>query len=292
MSTKAEALDAAIAAVFEAGRDRKSIAGKWLDALNAFGPDLAARAIEWPSSGDPLAGLRLTQLAQADHEARKAAIAAGASIPALPFLDELTRRHSNMTTTRAARTESTGRASRAAKTAELRFVHDGKLVAPTQHKLSSVAYWYTQGLGEEGGRMTAKQLRSLLEENGVDPDSAGWSYTLANGITIGTLEKGAAEPSSEPKARKPRAPKAEPAAKVPAKRKAPTSAEKKKRTAAIVDAVVESAKSGPNAEATKAANAKARSSATAAPTKLAPDNRRRKPPVKKAPAKKVTATRS
>lgn len=239
-------------------------------------PDLDAIAIalEAQSTGSS-AGLLLTRLAQDEHAECKAARASGKPIPATPFLEALTRRQSDMASTKAKAVASgtsprSGGGTRAPKASAVHFTHDGKLVSATQNKLSSVAWFYTKPLGAGGGRMKVGELKSLLAELGVsDPFVPGWSVALPNGVTLGAVAPGSTPaPVEKPKMAAPKKPAAS-TAKKPAARKATTKG--------IIDAVKRSAKSGPNAAVTKAQAAKkSTGKATSAPSKLAPDKRVRK----------------
>lgn len=260
--------------------------------------------------------LQLATDARKEHEAFKAARVAGKPLPATPALDELRRRQADMTSTKATTTARGGGGTRTPKAVDVHFTHDGKLVAATQNKLSSVAWFYTKGLGKGGGRLKVGELVALLKTLGVDePHKAGWSVKLSNGVTLGAVKKGetptpiAKPPTVSKRAaagkrvgdaiKAKRVAKAKTAAKTPAKKS--TKATPKKQTAkarkaaeaksakGIIDAVIESAKSGPNAEATKAASKKVR--ATAAPTKLAPDKRVRNATKAKADPALTTAAK-
>lgn len=212
----------------------------------------------------------LHRLAQADHDAAKAARLGGEPIPARPYLDELTRRNATMTSTRATTTRASGGgATRTPKASGIRFTHDGKLVAASQNKLSSVAWFYTKPLGGGGGRMKVKELLDALKKLGVsDPNVAGWSVTLPNGVTLGAVKDGETPKPVD----KPKAEKAAKATKTTAKKSTATKAPAK-------------AKPTP-----KKQTAKAKAASTSAPSKLAPDNRTRKATAKKSAvaARKIT----
>lgn len=72
----------------------------------------------------------------------------------------------------------------------VQFVHDGKPMAGSQNKLSSVAWYHTKGVLSEGSpRMSCDQLRNLLVDEGIaDPaNAAGWTVTLPNGVVLSTV---------------------------------------------------------------------------------------------------------
>lgn len=244
--------------------------------------DAIAMAIENMETGS-IAGLLLTRLAQDEAAECKAARIAEKPIPVSPFLDALKRRNAQMTSTKAtpAAVTSNGRSggggTRTPKASGITFTHDGKPVSTTQNKLSSVAWFYTNGLGAGGGRLKVGELKALLKGKGVeDPQKPPWSVKLSNGITIGCVASGAAIPAVEPKlATAPKAPKS--TAKKPAAKSNVTSIDKARALRS----------SGPNATKKPAAKKqppKAKAAAkttrgqgsTAAPSKLAPDRRPRK----------------
>lgn len=172
-----------------------------------------------------------------------------------------------MTSTRATTTRSGGGggAKRTPKASGVRFTHDGKLVAASQNKLSSVAWFYTKPLGAGGGRMKVAELLALLKKLGVsDPNAAGWSVKLPNGVTLGCVKEGETPKPVE----KPKAEKVEKATKARASA-ARASGSAKKSTAKKSPA---KAKVTPKKQTAKA---KAKAAATSAPSKLAPDNRPR-----------------
>lgn len=160
--------------------------------------DVIAMAIPMDAAGR----LLLYRLAEEDHTTAKAARLAGKPIPALPFLDALKGRNAEMVSTKSTTSgrKSTGGATRKVNEADVQFWHDGKIVSPTQNKLSSVAWFYTKGIGAGGGRLKVGELKALLARDGVaDPHKAGWSVKLSNGITIGTVKKGDPVPSVDVK---------------------------------------------------------------------------------------------
>lgn len=165
--------------------------------------DAIIRAIPHDPNGDLLIG----RLAIEDHADAKAARAAGKPIPATPYLEELTRRNAMRTSTTKTSTSSNGSSGRKKTPTDVRFTHDGKLVSETQNKLSSVAWFYTKPLGKGGGRMKVNELKALLVELGVkDPNVAGWSVKLPNGVTLGAVKAGETPtPIEKPKADKPKA---------------------------------------------------------------------------------------
>jgi hypothetical protein len=266
-----------------------------------------------------LAGLLLTRLAQDDHAACKAARLSGKTIPSAPFLDALKGRNAQMTSTKAEKVANGGGVvggKRTPKATGVTFTHDGKSVSPTQNKLSSVAWFYTNGLGTGGGRLKVGELKALLKREGVDdPHKPGWSVKLSNGITIGCVNAGAEIPAVEkqPKLATATKPKASTSKRADSKKllpgerpseavmrmmsegktaseaaKAKTSAaskaakakkqvgSKKPANVTSIDKARELRSSGPNATTKKPAAKKRGQGATKAPTKLAPRNSRTK----------------
>jgi hypothetical protein len=217
--------------------------------------DAIATAIDNEAGGRWL----LHRLAEEDHAAAKAARQSGSPIPAMPFLEELKRRNEEMTSTKATRSAGGGGgSSRTPKASGIRFTHDGKPVAPSQNKLSSVAWFYTKNLGKGGGRMKVTEFKALLAKLGVaDPMAPGWAVKLPNGITVGTVKEGQ-KPAPVEKAEKPTT-------------KGRPSVTPRKTTKKSTAKKAPAKKAAPKAKA------------TAKPTKLAPDNRPRKA------AKKVAA---
>lgn len=248
--------------------------------------DAVAMAIENMPTGS-IAGLLLTRLAQDEAQDLKAARIAEKPIPAHPFLEALTRRNALMTSTKATTTATTssggGGGTRSSKASGVTFTHDGKPVSATQNKLSSVAWFYTNGLAAGGGRLKVGELKALLKREGVeDPHKPGWSVKLANGITIGCVAAGATIPEVP---KDPKQPKLATAAKTPRASKS-TAKKPAAKTASVtsIDKARSLRSSGPNATKTPAAKkpaakkqpAKKRGQgSTAAPSKLAPDNRRK-----------------
>lgn len=176
-----------------------------------------------------------------------------------------------MTSTRATTTRSSGeRATRTPKASGIRFTHDGKLVAASQNKLSSVAWFYTKPLGAGGGRMKVKELLDLLKKLGVaDPNSAGWSVELPNGVTLGAVKDGETPKAiDKPKAAKPTA-------------KAVLDTDRKRSGNTTKKSTATKAAPAKAKPTPKKQTAKARAASTSAPSKLAPDNRTRKAPAKK-----------
>lgn len=72
----------------------------------------------------------------------------------------------------------------------VRFMVNGAPMPDSQNKLSSVAWYHTKGVGgEDVVRISAADLRAMIVAEGVaDPsNTAGWSFTLANGKVIDTI---------------------------------------------------------------------------------------------------------
>jgi hypothetical protein len=126
----------------------------------------------------------LLAAATADHNAAKAARATGQPIPATPYLDELQRRHADMTTTKPA--ETAGPKRRKA-TADVRYFHDGRSM-PESHKakLSTLAYFHTAGISSpDSKRLTTAEFVDVLVGLGVAaPTEPGWMVKLPNGKTV------------------------------------------------------------------------------------------------------------
>ncbi len=74
----------------------------------------------------------------------------------------------------------------------VQYYHDGAPISPYQNKLSSIAYWYTNGcpgakVSEVNGHeaMSSKDFQALLTKLGVkDPKGTAFEVKLPNGITI------------------------------------------------------------------------------------------------------------
>lgn len=154
---------------------------------------LASMLVEAEANGSREQGWLLTRLSQEDLDGAKRARQAGEPIPAMPFMEAMKRRNEKMATTPGSTKAGT---KRAGKANAVQFTHDGKPIAVSQNKLSSVAWFYTKPLGDHGGRMSTSQLKALLASEGVDdPFTPGWSVKLDNGITIGAIVfSGAAAP--------------------------------------------------------------------------------------------------
>lgn len=78
---------------------------------------------------------------------------------------------------------------RQAATQTVRLFHDSKPMPDSQNKLSSVAYYYTKGIGgEKVARITTDALRTLVaKESGVAVDdlaTTAWSVKLPNGVKL------------------------------------------------------------------------------------------------------------
>lgn len=118
-----------------------------------------------------------------------------------------------------------------------RYICAGRVMPDNQNSVSSIAYQYTRGIGgPDVRRLSSTALRAVLADLGVaDPKAPPWKATLPNGVELEAVVDGTVPVTEAPKRR------------TPAEEAAPSS---------IVAAVVESAKSGPNAEATKATNAR------------------------------------
>lgn len=103
--------------------------------------------------------------------------------PATPNLDAIEAEHENGGALKAARKRS-GKAPRAEQT--VRLFHDGKPMPDSQNKLSSVAYYYTKGIGgDDVERIGVGELRDLLAKAGVsEPTTTAWEVTLPNGVTL------------------------------------------------------------------------------------------------------------
>ena len=67
-----------------------------------------------------------------------------------------------------------------------RYFIGGRVLSDTQNKFSCLAYQGTAGLVEGKPRISAKELKALLADLGIDPSSSEeWDATLANGTRIG-----------------------------------------------------------------------------------------------------------
>lgn len=243
--------------------------------------DSIALAIENMATGST-AGLLLTRLAQDEAAERKSARIEARPIPAAPFLEALTRRNQTMTSIKSERESALPKSGggRSSKATGVTFTHDGKPVSATQNKLSSVAWFYTNGLGAGGGRMKVGELKSLLKNQGVDdPHKPDWSLKLPNGITIGCVASGTAIPPVEKTAKMATAPKPKAStSKGPAKVPAAKTAAATKTAATSRAAKVKKQTAAKRSNVTsieKAPSKRTRGTgATAAPTKLAPRNAR------------------
>lgn len=68
----------------------------------------------------------------------------------------------------------------------LQFTRNGRPLNKHNQVLSALAWQSTKGLGADGGRLNAAQLRAMLAEAGItEPEAGPWEHTLANGVTIG-----------------------------------------------------------------------------------------------------------
>lgn len=73
----------------------------------------------------------------------------------------------------------------------LRFgkvLEDGtrKGLSDQNNRFSDLAWNYTKGIDGDAPRISAKDLRALLAENGItEPTTTEWTFKLSNGITIG-----------------------------------------------------------------------------------------------------------
>lgn len=145
---------------------------------------LASTLVDAEAAGSREQGWLLTRLSNEDLDGAKRARQAGEPIPAMPFMEAMKRRNEKM----ASHPGSKSAPKRAGKANAVQFTHDGKAIAASQNKLSSVAWFYTKPLGNGGGRMITSQLKALLASKGVDdPFTPGWSVKLDNGITIGAV---------------------------------------------------------------------------------------------------------
>lgn len=154
------------------------------------------------------------------------------------------------------------------KRPSVQYVCGGRTMPEGQNKLSSVAYQYTAGVKAGERRISSAELAKLLKRLGVsDPKQPGWSVELPNGVKVECKQAGA-----------------RPVLATPRKARAKSPAAAKKQTAGIVAAVLESAKSGPNKQATKAAATKKVASIKAARARKARAAKRAAAPAKAAKA--------
>lgn len=159
--------------------------------------------------------------------------------PATPNLDAMNAAYDPQSG-RAAKTRTrkprADKPARAITTPGLRWYHDGKPMPDSQNKLSSVAWYYTKGVGHaDSPRLTSGEFKALLAKAGIaDPTAVEFTHVLTNGITISTkILAATARPVPieipAPPAATTKATRKAPAPKSPAKTATPTKATPAKR---------------------------------------------------------------
>lgn len=229
-------------------------------------------------NGSAPAGLLLTMLARDEHDAAKAARKSGEAVPPLPFMEAITRRNTEMTST-TTRNGNGGTARKQA--ADVRFTHNGKLMAMSNNRLSTQAFHFTKDIDGKK-RLDVREFEALLRKLGVEnPYAPGWQVELPNGHTVGAVKEGETPTpvAAKPKAAKPAKTTAPRAAKSTTAKKAPA------KKAAAKSNVVPIRKPAPK-------KSTAKKGAASTPTKKAPVPRKQMAavPARKA-TKRVTAKR-
>lgn len=226
----------------------------------------------------------LYRLAKEQHAARKEARANGEPDPATPAIEELTRRQTEMTSTRKAK-NATG--TRTKGRTDIRYFHDGRSMSEGhKSKLSTVAYFHSFDLDGTKPRLGTADFVAALKKAGVtDPSAPGWMVKLPNGVTIECRKDGdASQFKGEPVTRR---------AKATATKKARTDRVKEaaKPTGTTAKKAVASPAKKPTAKTGKAARAAAVKAANPTkPRQVTPIPKGQ--PVKKAAPKKAVAAKA
>jgi hypothetical protein len=119
----------------------------------------------------------------------------------------------------------------------VQYYHDGKPISEAQNKISSIAWWYTDGIpgaivDEKGkGHLPAPELRKVLADLGVTDTKTAFSVELPNGVRLSSTLGKLVAPEPKVKGTKDAVKKA-----APKKAKAPTLSATKKAKAALVAA--------------------------------------------------------
>lgn len=111
--------------------------------------------------------------------------------PATPNLDAMNAAYDPQSG-RAAKTRArkprADKPARTITTPGLRWYHDGKPMPDSQNKLSSVAWYYTKGVGHaDSPRLSSGEFKALLAKSGIADPGAEFTLKLSNGITISTM---------------------------------------------------------------------------------------------------------
>lgn len=137
------------------------------------------------ASTDPVERVRL---AKAEHKLLKAWISDGSKPPRphTPNLDAIEADHAARAGKPRKGRRSTAKAPRTTAAEGIVFTHNGRPMAASQNKLSSVAYYYTAKVDGDAPRVSTARLVDILAAAGItDPLTTEWTHTLPNGITLG-----------------------------------------------------------------------------------------------------------